>query len=119
MPKDTPTEIINEIHDVLDKERAALISGNLDEVERLFNVKQSLIERIGGLEAPNKQKLEDVQSKVTRNQELLQSAMEGIKSVADRIAELRKVRQGLDTYDQNGKRVTIGAQPENRVEKRA
>lgn len=119
MTKDTDIAVVSEMHDLLDKERAALLAGNLDEVGRLYESKQMLIERIESLDPIKAENLVAVQTKVTRNQQLLQSAMEGIRTVADRIGELRKVRQGFDTYDENGRRVTVGGRSKSRFEKRA
>ena len=116
---DPASDLIEQMHDLLDRERIALMRGQLEEVGRLFELKQSLIDRIGSSEDPDRDDLETVHTKVIRNQALLNGAMEGIRAVSDRISEMQKVKQGLDTYDKSGRRFTIGKTAQGQVKKRA
>ena len=56
--------------------------------------------------------------KLLRNQALLANAMQGIRAVETRLAELRRLRAGLETYDRDGRRSRVPAQRSPRVEKR-
>lgn len=111
--------LIDELDTLLDRERQALIDGNLDMLGRMLTQKQNLIDNINALDTLEREHLEHVHEKVSRNQELLNSAMEGIRAVANRMADLRRVRQGLETYDQAGRKTRLETQTQPSVEKRA
>ncbi len=119
MTHDTPQQLIDELDAALDREREALLRGDLEQIGELMLVKEGLIEQINALQRIERQQLAAVQHKVTRNQALLTSALEGIRAVADRIADLRRVRAGLETYDRQGQKRNYGTQTRSSVEKRA
>ncbi|MGZ2259736.1 flagellar biosynthesis protein FlgN [Roseobacter sp. A03A-229] len=112
-------DVIDALDDLLDAERAALLAGDLDEVARLLERKEALIERFATLEDADRAPLADLQVKVKRNQALLDQALEGIRSVSRRLAALRRVRSSLETYDEKGERRKIDMSPDGSVEKRA
>ena len=116
---DETLKAIEELDQILDQEREALITGDLDQLTRLLELKESLIDQINAKDSVQKEQLADVQDKVARNQALLHSAMEGIRAVADRMADLRRVRQGLETYDRTGRKTQFPTQVQRIVEKRA
>ncbi len=116
--------IIDELDQLLEKEREALLAGDLEQIGRLMELKEQLIDKINSLDAEAKAALDrsalsQMQDKMTRNQALLQGAMEGIRAVADRIAGLRRVREGLETYDQAGRKTQHTTGLKGHVEKRA
>ncbi|WP_298841104.1 flagellar biosynthesis protein FlgN [uncultured Roseobacter sp.] len=113
------TAVISELDDLLDAEKKALLEGDLEKVGRLLERKEVLIEQLSVLEAAEVAQLENLNTKVKRNQVLLDHALQGIRSVAQRLAALRQVRNSLDTYDESGKRQTIDMNSESVVEKRA
>ncbi len=119
MTNDTAQDLIDELDTLLDRERQALIEGDLELLGRMLTQKQGLIEKINEMETLERDRLEHVHDKVTRNQELLNSAIEGIRAVANRMADLRRVRQGLETYDQTGRKTRFETQDMSSVEKRA
>ena len=112
-------ELFDALDDLLESERAALLSGDLDKVGRLLETKESLIEELSRIEAFEAQALQELQGKMKRNQDLLDSALEGIRAVAGRLAALRRVRTTLDTYDAKGARKSIDVDKEGSLEKRA
>ncbi|MDW3223549.1 MAG: flagellar biosynthesis protein FlgN [Paracoccaceae bacterium] len=112
-------DVIDALDDVLEAERDALLIGNLDEVGRLLERKETLIDDLSRLEFSSPEPLEGLNSKVIRNQALLDQALAGIRTVARRLAAMRRVRSSLDTYDENGTRHTIDITPDGVVEKRA
>ncbi|MBO9450559.1 flagellar export chaperone FlgN [Tropicibacter sp. R16_0] len=119
MKSETPTELIAALDELLDLERAALVDGELERLGVLLPQKEKLIERINTLDSVEREALAGVQSKVSRNQSLLNSAMEGIQAVANRMAELRRVRRGLETYDESGRKMQHNTQVSKKLEKRA
>ena len=117
---DNPSQdLIDDLDRLLDRERGALIEGELELLGQLMLEKESLIERINAIDSMAQASLAGVHDKVTRNQVLLNSAMEGIRAVASRMADLRRVRRGLETYDRSGRKTRFGTERRSSVEKRA
>ncbi len=119
MTIETSNKLFEALDALLEEERAALLKGELEEVGQLYERKEALIEELSQIEAFEAQELYDLQGKMKRNQELLDSALEGIRTVAGRLAALRRVRSKLDTYDANGTKQSIDMTTENALEKRA
>ncbi|SFT96275.1 hypothetical protein [Sedimentitalea nanhaiensis] len=119
MTTEDPRDLIDELDNALDRERNALLQGDLEQIGELMLAKERLIENINALQSIEQQQLAAVQKKVTRNQALLASALDGIRAVANRMADLRRVRSGLETYDHQGQKQSFGMQTRPNVEKRA
>lgn len=111
--------LFDDLDDLLESERNALLTGDLEKVGRLVDRKEGLLEALSQLEAYEAAALEKLSKKMKRNQELLDSALEGIRAIATRLATLRRVRQQLDTYDATGTKNAIEAPRDNTLEKRA
>ena len=60
-----------------------------------------------------------IRDRMQYNQELLESALRGIRTVADRLKHLREVREGLDIYTRDGRKAGVPQQRGHRLEKRA
>lgn len=112
-------DLIRTLDGLLDAERRALLSGDLDALSRLYDQKAALIDAINANESIEADALRALRGKLGRNQALLNSALEGIRAVANRLAETRQVRQTLSTYDQSGKRRQIPGARRLTLEKRA
>ncbi|MCV3269901.1 flagellar protein FlgN [Roseobacter sinensis] len=112
-------DVVDALDDLLEAERAALLAGDLDEVGRLLERKEGLIERFATLDDADRDALAGLQTKLKRNQALLDQALEGIRSVSRRLAALRRVRSSLETYDDKGERRSIDIALDGSVEKRA
>lgn len=112
-------DTINALDDLLDAERRALLNGDLEEISRLMERKEALIDALNAQEATDRAELDSLNAKVERNQDLLNSALEGIRAVARRLAAMRRIRGSLDTYDAHGKKSAIDLRTKRSVEKRA
>ena len=119
MVNDTLERKISDLDSLLDEERGALLAGNLEGLSRLHDRKAGLIEALSRFDANEVRSLADLNAKVERNQALLDSALDGIRSVARRLAAIRRVRQSLDTYDSRGRKKCVDLDVERSVEKRA
>ncbi|MDU8929621.1 flagellar biosynthesis protein FlgN [Alisedimentitalea sp. MJ-SS2] len=104
---------------LLDRERQALLEGDLEHLVTQLEEKEALIERLNECEDAGGEPLNALQVKVLRNQALLDSALQGIRSVASRMSALHRIRRSLDTYDESGRKTTIESLAEPKVEKRA
>ncbi len=112
-------EQIDELDEILEQEREALILGNLSKLQSLLERKDALIEGLNALDELEREELANVHDKVSRNQALLDSAMQGIRAVATRMQELRRVRSGLDVYDKTGRKNSFSTTSSMKLEKRA
>lgn len=119
MTHDETRAIIDELDKLLEKERAALLSGDLDTIARLLDIKSGLVDKLNALEPDNRPALDQLQDKVIRNQALLDGALQGIRNVATRIAAFRKVRETLETYDENGHKCIVEGEVVRQIERRA
>ncbi|AXI48608.1 flagellar biosynthesis protein FlgN [Sulfitobacter sp. SK012] len=104
---------------LLEAERAALLTGNLEALGEMVDQKEGLIGKLNDAMPDGSQSIADLRVKVERNQSLLNGAMDGIRSVAERIAALRKVRSSLDTYDADGRKCSVSIDRGGDIERRA
>ncbi|MFY9237854.1 MAG: flagellar protein FlgN [Roseovarius sp.] len=119
MTVETSQTLIDTLDDLLEEERKALLDGDLDAIGRLLSRKEALIDALNALTPAGQPNLTRLQGKVSRNQALLDGALEGIRKVAARMAAFRKIRKTLETYDQSGRKTTIQGEVEHKVERRA
>ena len=113
------SDLFGDLDDLLEAEREALLTGDLEKIGRLLERKEHLIDQLSIVEKFEASALHELTGKMKRNQDLLDSALEGIRVVAGRLAALRRVRSTLDTYDSNGAKRSIHLAKDSSVEKRA
>jgi len=104
---------------LLEAERLVLLEGRLGDLEPLLPTKEMLIDALnaaGDLDGPV---LSHLNWKLHRNQQLLDGAMEGIRSVKQRMEMLKQINTSIETYDQSGQKMSIGVPVAPTVEKRA
>lgn len=117
---DDPTQkLIDRLDSLLEDERRALLTGNLEAIGLLLRRKEALIDALNDLTPRAEAGLQALQGKVARNQALLDGALQGIRTVAGRMAAFRRIRRSLETYDAEGRKTTILGEVEHKVEKRA
>ncbi len=109
---------LNALDALLEDERAALIAGDLDRIADIADRKQTLVAGLNDSGAEGVA-LVPLQRKMQRNQVLLDGALDGIRSVAARLAVLRETGGTLETYDRNGRRQTWSGPRGDGVERRA
>lgn len=119
MSNDTTRDAIGALETLLEREREALLEGDLDLLIDQLDAKTALIERLNDSDDAEAGAVDALQTKVKRNQALLDSALEGIRSVASRMSALHRIRRTLDTYDETGRRTSIESLPDHQLEKRA
>lgn len=119
MTHETARDTIDALDDLLDTEREAVLAGDLEKITRSLELKEALIDRLNKQDVEDRVELESLNSKVVRNQELLNTALAGIRSVSRRLAAMRRIRSSMDTYDAEGRKCTIDLSTDRSVEKRA
>ena len=118
MTRDETDTIFTALGSLLERERAALLAGELEQVTELLEEKAQLIDRLAQIPAEDR-RLQELRGKAQRNEHLLESTLEGIRAVAQRLSTIRRLRGALETYDQRGQRLSLPAADPNRVERRA
>ncbi|MCB1340510.1 MAG: flagellar biosynthesis protein FlgN [Pseudooceanicola sp.] len=119
MGTDAAQAVIDELDQLLDQERKAVLAGDLETIARILALKETLIDRVNAIPPQGPRDLRGLTEKLSRNQALLTAAMEGIRAVADRMADLRRVRQTLETYDRTGRRNRQQTPTHGTIERRA
>lgn len=104
---------------LLEQERACLLAGDLEGLGALLPIKEKLVEMMLCDVGANRERILPLEKKLQRNQLLLGGALDGIKSVAKRLAALRQVRMALDTYDAQGRKQRVVTPTPPTLEKRA
>lgn len=94
------------ILDLLEKERAMILTGDFDELAPLAPRKDALFARIGG-ESADADSLDRIGRSLARNQTLLAAALDGIKDAATRLGIVNDLRRGFATYDSAGQKSTV------------
>ena len=119
MNHDTPAEIVSKLEQLLEDERAMLLSGDLAATAQMVEPKEALVASLNEFPAKTLPRLGGLHVKMARNQVLLDGALDGIRKVTQRVAAIRKSRNMLETYDNTGQKTMITNSAERRVEKRA
>ncbi len=113
------TLTIDALNALLDREQAALLAGDLGALEPIAEEKEQLLAELRDVEIDARDELQRLHDQLDRNRDLLLGAMEGIRSVVDRIRELRQLRRSLDTYNKEGLRQSLATERDHQLERRA
>lgn len=119
MSSNTREKLMIELDSLLGSERQALLSGDLEKLPNILDRKEKLFGALSEEANPLSGNLPALQEKMAYNQKLTKSALEGILHVSAKVAELRRARTELATYDQNGNRRDIATDNARKLEKRA
>lgn len=115
----THDDLIRQLDNLLDVERDALLKGDLEALSIIVEDKERLIAALNETDMATTEELVPMNDKVRRNHILLEQALNGIRSVSRKLAELRESRKAFDTYDRLGQKNKIRSQDTTTVEKRA
>lgn len=97
----------NAMHDLLERERRAILEGRFDILERLTAEKERLVQRISH-KMPSGPELRRLREMSERNSRLLAAMRDGLRDAQARIDVLRRKPQTLHTYDASGRKTTLG-----------
>lgn len=98
----TPAEALE---DLLDRERAMILNGELDGLARSAPRKEALI---ASLKVSDAARLQQLRRKADRNQTLLQAVARGLKAARDRIGRSGGTGPALRTYGADGAAHDLG-----------
>ena len=110
--------LLEQLDDLVQEERDALLQGHLDSISDILARKEAMIDALAELHPP-RDALERLQEHMNRNQALFDKTLEGIRNVANRLSALRRLRKSLDTYDEHGRKTEMADPQASRLERRA
>lgn len=90
----------SELQDLLERERAALLNGEFDDIETIAAQKESLISNLNI--GPDNKVLELLR----RNLRLIEAARDGLIHARIQMTEIRELGRGFTTYSAAGSRET-------------
>ena len=101
---------LEELEELIERERRSLIAGNLEAVARLAEAKDALLVRLtrGEIE---REALKRLRRDLRRNNELMAAAGSGIRAALRRLRAEREGAPELTTYDRSGQVRKIGGGP--------
>jgi len=99
---------VNRLARLLEEERNALLTGNLEQVGALAAEKEALAD---AFDDTNAQALAGLSHDLVRNGALLAAAREGVTTVLATLSKQREARNSLSTYDSQGRASTISNAP--------
>jgi len=114
----TSEDLVGLLACLLEEEREMLLSGSLDRMPEILDRKTSIIRGLSDFKSEDLRQLSALRTSILRNEQLLDEAVRGLRTVSRRLADLRRVRDNLDTYTERGelKRIRSGS---SSVERRA
>jgi len=98
-----------DLEDLLERERNAVLDGRFDLLERLGAEKERLVQLVARDGAPAKA-LVRLRSETRRNGDLLDAMRAGIAAAQAQIKALQQPRDALQTYDASGRKKPIQTQ---------
>lgn len=111
--------ILQRLNILLERERKALLSGDLASLPGFLIEKEQLITELEKCEIADFDRIAITQNRINRNQNLMLGVLSGIQEVATRLKAIRQARVALETYDKRGFRARFTTQAHGKVEKRA
>ncbi len=107
---------IDEIEDLLDRERRVILSGDIGELERITERKTRLFASLDFASAHTQAAVQRISSKSRDNGELLSSAGKGIQSALDQVRDARSMFEQT-IYGKDGARRSL-VTPPSRLEQK-
>lgn len=101
-------DALDAMQDILDRERAAILQGRFDVLERLTHEKARALQAVLQSE-PAPERLRHLQQESRRNGALLEAARAGIEAAQARLSGPGPDAPALRTYDSAGRQSTHGA----------
>jgi flagellar biosynthesis/type III secretory pathway chaperone len=98
---------IEALAELMERERAAILGGDLAALARMAEAKEALVGRVARLSADSAG-LERLRRLASRNGVLLAAAAQGVRAGMARLKQIVEGPGPLVTYDVSGRRTTLG-----------
>lgn len=102
---------LDELVDLLEQERDAILDADFARLERIFAAKQRKFATLPKI--PDGKKLTKVKSLAADNQRLLEAAAKGVRAAMDCLQKIQEPAKDFNTYDQFGKKAAYQEPSEN------
>lgn len=112
----TPDRILRSLEQLLDLERACLLSGDLGRLPRLVQRKESCLAQLPDMSA-EPDRIDRLLALCDRNARLITAAQAGLKAAEARLSEIRRGAP-VGTYSRSGEKSEI-ARPVRTMQRRA
>ncbi|MCA8883269.1 MAG: flagellar biosynthesis protein FlgN [Rhodobacteraceae bacterium] len=89
---------------LLDREYDLAVNGDFEGLSRLLQEKEAAIAQMPQMVGITRDTAQQLASKADRNQRILRATADGIRDVTRRLAELRRLQDGFDSYSADGQR---------------
>ncbi|MEP4195462.1 MAG: flagellar biosynthesis protein FlgN [Aliishimia sp.] len=116
---DSQIKLYEKLDTLLDSERQALLEGDFSNLSKFLLEKEYIMDTLHASEKMSPASLQPLNEKAERNQALLERTMDGIRSAASKLADLRQAKRSFDTYDYRGQKNRIEPDTQTSVEKHA
>lgn len=103
---------------LLEEERRDLLTGNLSALAGLAARKERMLDALHGNDAGDPAAWKKLHRAARRNEQLLASAIAGVRAAETRIGTARSAASQLDTYGNDGRRRALG-HPASQHERKA
>lgn len=117
--EDEVQRTLRDIRTILEEEREILLRGELLRLDGIADRKRALEERCAAISDAKLPELRELREKAAHNHDLLHAALDGLRSVSDRVTALRRARSCLETYDRVGRKRRLEPEQRHEMEKRA
>ena len=104
--------VLDDALDLLERERAMLLSGRLKDLQRLVSEKERVSERLRRVPLKSPNEARRLRSAADRNQRLITSAKRGLSEAIEQIRTAREPRS-LTTYAADGEKSSETRNGEN------
>lgn len=105
MPRDGT---LDEAEDYLEREREILLSGRIEELERMEMQREAVFSTLARAH-DDATRLTRLRTLAERNGALLEASADGIKQAMKRLSDLRKAAGPIGSYSASGGRCEIGS----------
>lgn len=110
----TKTDIADHLLALLQDERKALLSGELETLPKFIPVKEKLLGALDPTKV-DQNVIENMRQAAIANQALLEAALKGVNAARERIEIVKNGGPSLNTYDASGKASSTGTARSNVV----
>jgi len=100
----------DDLEDLLERERAAVLAGRFDLLERLGDEKERLV-RIVDRDGATPETLARLRAETERNGLLLEAMRSGVMAAQARVQAMQQPKEPLQTYDASGHKKNIVSAP--------
>ena len=114
----THEDLCQSLEAVLDAECDALKQGHYDALDPLVERKATLMQDVLDCEDLPETALHELKSRISRNQDLIDMAMQGVRAVTQRMQDLHRARDRFETYDKNGHWQSVDSRARPQLEKK-